>query len=199
MKKSIEKRLAKIRLFCTDVDGVLTDGGMYYGEDGVEQKKFMTQDGMGLSLLRFAGIVTAIVTSEETKMVMRRAEKLSIGDVYQGVKDKRMVVNRIREKYGLTWDQIAYIGDDINDLEVMELVGFSATPANGSRWNRRTARFITEAKGGEGCVRELCDMIIQAKGLDQEIVSLFHRAQRPKRVKGSIRVTIKHKRRTPTP
>lgn len=173
MKKTILKRLRKIRLFCMDVDGVLTDGGMYYGEDGNEWKKFSTRDGMGIALIRIAGIPAGIITSEKTKIVQMRADKLKIKNLFQGVKDKREVLDTLRKKYSLRWDQIAYIGDDVNDLEVMELVGFAAVPSNGTRWNKRTAHYIAKTKGGEGCVREICDMILEAKKLDRDIISLY--------------------------
>ncbi|MFZ4621206.1 MAG: KdsC family phosphatase [Bacteroidota bacterium] len=173
LTKSIKNRLQKIRLLCTDVDGVLTDAGMYYGEDGIEQKKFCTRDGMGLTLLRYAGLVTAIVTSEETEIVRLRAKKLKIHNLYQGVRNKLKTVEKIKTRYSLEWDEIAYIGDDVNDLEVMASAGFAATPADGSRWNKRLAHYVTERNGGEGCVREICDMILEAQHLDKDIFRLY--------------------------
>ncbi len=171
--KKILKKLSKIKLLATDVDGVLTDGGMYYGEDGVEQKKFSTRDGMGLSLLKNAGIITAVITSEQTKIVKQRAGKLKIKELHQGIHNKIEVLDKIRTKYSLKWFEIAYIGDDINDLEVMEHVGFAVTPADGSKWNKKRAHFITDKNGGEGCVRELCDMILEAKKIDDDIFLLY--------------------------
>ncbi|MCK9409931.1 MAG: HAD hydrolase family protein [Bacteriovoracaceae bacterium] len=173
MKKNIERRLHKVRMLCTDVDGVLTDSGMYYGENGVEMKKFSTRDGMGLSLLRIAGVIIVILTSEKTKIVQQRADKLKIKNLFQGVKDKAEMLDGLRKKYSLSWKQVAYIGDDINDLEVMGHVGFAATPSDGSQWNKRTAHYVTKRKGGEGCVREVCEMILAAKKLDRDIVSLY--------------------------
>ncbi len=170
---SLSKRLKQIRLLVTDVDGVLTDAGMYYSENGIEQKKFSTRDGMGLTLLRYAGLITAIVTSEETEIVRLRAKKLKIHNLYQGVRNKIKIVEKMKIKYSLEWNEIAYIGDDINDLEVMASAGFSATPADGSRWNKRIARYVTERKGGEGCVREVCDMILEAQHLDKDIFRLY--------------------------
>jgi 3-deoxy-D-manno-octulosonate 8-phosphate phosphatase (KDO 8-P phosphatase) len=111
------KRLSQIRLFATDVDGVLTDAGMYYGESGDEWKKFNTRDGMGIKLLQRAGIITAIVTQERTKLVARRAEKLAIPELHQGVMDKLSCICEMAARHGLTLSQVAYIGDDINDLE----------------------------------------------------------------------------------
>ncbi len=173
MTSSLVKRLKHIRLLVTDVDGVLTDAGMYYSENGIEQKKFSTRDGMGLTLLRHAGLVTAIVTSEETEIVRLRAKKLKINNLYQGVRNKIKTVEKIKLKYSLEWKEIAYIGDDVNDLEVMSIVGFAATPSDGSRWNKKLAHYITERKGGEGCVREICDMILESQHLDKDIFGLY--------------------------
>ena len=156
-------RLKGIRLFATDVDGVLTDAGMYYAESGDEWKKFNTRDGMGIKLLQKAGLVTAIVTQERTKIVARRAEKLTIPEVHQGVMDKLAVVREMAGRYGLTLEQVAYIGDDINDLETLKAVGFSATPADGMPQVASAVHHVCRKKGGEGAVREVIDMILSAQ------------------------------------
>ena len=113
---SLQETLRGIRLFATDVDGVLTDAGMYYSESGDEWKKFNTHDGMGIKLLQKAGILTAIITQESTKIVMRRAQKLTIPEVHQGVYDKLAVLKELITRHGFSMDQVAYIGDDVNDL-----------------------------------------------------------------------------------
>ncbi|MDH5641466.1 MAG: HAD hydrolase family protein, partial [Nitrospira sp.] len=123
--------LRDIRLFATDVDGVLTDAGMYYSESGDEWKKFNTRDGMGIKLLQRAGLVTAIVTQERTRLVARRAEKLAIPELHQGIMHKLTVVREMAARHGLTLRQVAYIGDDVNDIETLKAVGFSASPADG--------------------------------------------------------------------
>jgi len=156
--------LQRIRLFATDVDGVLTDAGMYYAESGDEWKKFNTRDGMGLKLLQRAGIVTAIVTQERTKLVARRAEKLAIPELHQGVMDKLSCVREMAARHGLTLRQVAYIGDDINDLETLKEVGFSATPADGMPQVAAVVDYICRKKGGEGAVREIVEMILEAQG-----------------------------------
>src|SRR3990167_2138342 len=130
-KASERSRLSEVRLFATDVDGVLTDAGMYYSESGDEWKKFNTHDGMGIKLLQKAGYVTAIVTQERTKIVARRAEKLAIPELHQGVMDKLTVIREMAGRHGLSLNQVAYIGDDVNDLEALRAVGFSAAPADG--------------------------------------------------------------------
>ncbi len=159
-------RIKKIKLLATDVDGVLTDAGMYYASDGVELKKFNTRDGMGLRLLRNADFKLAIITSENTAIVANRARKLQITDVYQGTFTKVEAMEELLVKYSLHWDEIAYIGDDYNDLALLARVGFAATPADGTARNKAAAHYVTEKKGGEGCVRELCDMILDVHGIE---------------------------------
>ena len=162
-KKVSRKILQAIRLFATDVDGVLTDAGMYYAESGDEWKKFNTRDGMGLKLLQKAGIITAIVTQERTKLVARRAEKLAIPELHQGVLDKLSLVREMAARHGLTLSQVAYIGDDVNDLETLQHVGFSATPADGMPPIVAVVDYVCQQKGGEGAVREICEMILEAQ------------------------------------
>jgi 3-deoxy-D-manno-octulosonate 8-phosphate phosphatase (KDO 8-P phosphatase) len=161
--KISRKLLGQIRLFATDVDGVLTDAGMYYAESGDEWKKFDTRDGMGIKLLQRAGIVTAIVTQERTKLVARRAEKLAIPELHQGVMDKLSLIREMATRHGLTLSQVAYIGDDINDLEALKAVGFSASPADGMPQVAAAVDYICQKKGGEGAVREIIEMILEAQ------------------------------------
>jgi len=162
-KKSLFSRLKHIRLFATDVDGVLTDAGMYYSESGEEFKKFNTRDGMGIKLLQRAGLITAIVTQERTKLVARRGEKLMIPEVHQGIMDKLLLVREMAERHALSMDQVAYIGDDINDLATLKAVGFSATPADGLPQVVAAVDYVCTKKGGEGAVREIIEMILQAQ------------------------------------
>ena len=162
-KKVSRHVLQQIRLFATDLDGVLTDGGMYYAESGDEWKKFNTRDGMGIKLLQRAGLITAIVTQERTKLVARRAEKLAIPELHQGVMDKLLLVREMAARHGLTLSQVAYIGDDINDLETLKAVGFSATPADGMPQVAAVVDYICQKKGGEGAVREIIEMILEAQ------------------------------------
>lgn len=160
--KSISS-LKRIRLFATDVDGVLTDAGMYYSESGDEMKKFNTRDGMGIKLLQRAGIITAIVTQERTKLVAWRGEKLTIPEVHQGVMDKLSLVRDMADRHGLSMEQVAYIGDDVNDVATLEAVGFSATPADGMPQAVAVVDYVCEKKGGEGAVREIIEMILEAQ------------------------------------
>jgi 3-deoxy-D-manno-octulosonate 8-phosphate phosphatase (KDO 8-P phosphatase) len=159
----LQKKLAKIKLLAVDVDGVLTDGGMYYSEHGDELKKFNTRDGKGIELLRNVGIKIAFITSENTRLVERRATKLKIDELCQGIKDKLVALRKITSKYNLTLDEVAYIGDDINDLAIMQAVGLAITVADGLPENKQIAQYITQAKGGEGAVREVATLILGAR------------------------------------
>ena len=155
--------LKRIRLFATDVDGVLTDGGMYYTESGDELKKFNTRDGMGLKLLQRAGLITAFITQEETKLVARRGEKLAIPEIHQRVFDKLSRLRDIAARYQIALEDVAYMGDDVNDLDTLQAVGFSATPADGMPPVKKMVHYICRLKGGEGAVREVADMILAAQ------------------------------------
>ncbi|GMV49510.1 MAG: HAD hydrolase family protein [Nitrospira sp.] len=155
--------LRGIRLFATDVDGVLTDAGMYYAESGDEWKKFNTRDGMGIKLLQKAGLLTAIITQESTKIVMRRAQKLTIPEVHQGAFDKLAVLQDLIARHGLSMTEVAYMGDDVNDLQALAAAGFSAAPADATVPVLKTVRYVCKKKGGEGAVREVADLILAAR------------------------------------
>lgn len=157
------RRVRRVRLVIMDVDGVLTDGGMYYSEGGEELKKFNTRDGHGITLLHAAGIKTALVTRERTPIVTRRAAKLGIVEVHQGALDKLPVVEKILERHGVTWADTCYIGDDVGDREAMGHVGFAAAVADALPEIKKVAHYVTRKKGGEGAVREVCDLILAAK------------------------------------
>ena len=146
-----------------DVDGVLTDGSMYYTSRGDVMKKFQNRDGMGVTLLRKNNIPTVIVTKEKTLMVRRWATKMKIKKVHDGVSHKELIVDKIRSEFGVLPDEMAYIGDDVNDLELMKMVGFSATPNDGIKEAKKIADYICTLKGGEGVVREVADLILKIK------------------------------------
>jgi 3-deoxy-D-manno-octulosonate 8-phosphate phosphatase (KDO 8-P phosphatase) len=160
--------LQQIRLFATDVDGVLTDAGMYYSESGDEWKKFNTRDGMGIKLLQKAGLITAIVTQERTRLVSRRAEKLAIPELHQGVMDKLSVIRDMAIRHGISLKQVAYIGDDVNDMEALQAVGLSASPADGLPQVLDVVDYVCGQKGGEGAVRELVEMILLARAASKK-------------------------------
>jgi len=163
-RRSLISALRRVRLVAMDVDGVLTDAGMYYTESGDELKKFTTRDGMGIKLLQAAGLVTAFITREKTAIVERRGQKLAVPEVHQGVDDKLAVLTTLAKKYGLTLDKAAYIGDDVNDLEALRAVGFSAAPADAMPSVLKAVHYVCKKRGGEGAVREIADLILAARG-----------------------------------
>jgi len=160
---SFSDKLKNIKLFLTDVDGVLTDAGMYYSEKGDELKKFNTRDGKGLELLRKQGIEVGIITSEDTQIVADRAKKLQVNILHQGIKDKGKLLEQIIKEHNLVKSEVAYIGDDINDLPIINEVGFSACPSNAMEKVKKVVDYICEKKGGEGCVREFAEYILKVK------------------------------------
>ncbi len=175
MKKTFLSRLKKIKILISDVDGVLTDGGAYYSDEGIELKKFSIRDGMGIVLLQKAGYKVAIVTTEKTKIVERRAERIKVTDLYQGVVNKVEAIEDLLKKYSLTWEEAAFIGDDINDVPVLRRVGFAACPSDATLLNKKTAHYITKAKGGRGCVREVCDLLLSLEWNGASITELWLR------------------------
>ena len=163
MQTSDKKRLKKIKLVITDVDGVLTDGGMYYSKDGEFLKKFNTRDAMGMELLLDLGIKTIMLTRENSKIVKARAKKIKVSELYSGVLNKKTLLKKILKKYNVKLDQVAYIGDDLNDLEIMKSVGFSVTPSNGIDQIKKISNYVCKLNGGDGAFRELADIIISSQ------------------------------------
>jgi len=151
----------KIKMFITDVDGVLTDGGMYYGANGDALKKFNAKDGMGFGLLKEADINTAIITGEVHKSVLARANKLGIVWVVRGVKDKLAKAIELASHYDVSLSEIAYIGDDINDMDLLRQVGYSACPSDAIDEVKDIVDYVCQRKGGEGCVREFIDKCLR--------------------------------------
>ena len=157
----LQNKLSNVKILLTDCDGVLTDGGVYYGENGEVLKKFNIRDGMGVERLRnLTGIPTGIITGEISPSVVKRAEKLKITELHLGAKNKPLVLKEILNRLNLQPEEVAYIGDDTNDLEIMELCGFRACPADAISFVKKTVDYVCEAKGGEGCFRELAELII---------------------------------------
>lgn len=166
MSKSIptNKRLKKIKMLLLNVDGVMTDGSIYYSVEGVEMKAFNAQDGYGIVRAKELGLQFAIVTGRQTAIVTRRAEALGIPDVYQNHMDKVGAFEDIKRKYGLADEEVAFIGDDSFDLPLLEKVGVSVAPKNAVHDVRERVDFVTKAKGGKGAVREVIDLILRAQG-----------------------------------
>lgn len=163
MKRTLKEKCQKIKLVMTDVDGVLTDGGRYYSEDGEIFKKFHVRDGMGVNLLLRNGIRTIIITKEDSRLVNYWAKVMNVAKVYSKVKIKENELTKICKAYKLLPSQIAFIGDDVNDLELMKKVGFSATPSDGITQAKKIATYVCKARGGEGVLREVVDVILRQK------------------------------------
>ncbi|MCX7109978.1 MAG: HAD hydrolase family protein [Proteobacteria bacterium] len=153
--------MTSIKAVALDVDGVLTDGDFLWGPDGQEWKRFSFRDVMGVSEARRAGLVIALISGEDTPILDRYASKMGIEDIYRGCKDKANAVREFAGKRGLLLSEIAFMGDDINDIDAMKLVGLSAAPANAHASVLAIAKFISGNAGGHGAVRELMDFVIQ--------------------------------------
>jgi len=158
----ISEKCRKIKVVLTDVDGVLTDGGMYYTKEGDIMKKFHTRDGMGVTLLRKKSIPTIIVTKEKTPMVKKWATRMK-AKLYDGVVEKKSIISVIKNEFKIKAEEIAYVGDDINDVELLKKVGFSAVPKDGIQDAKRTCDYICKKNGGEGAFREIVDLILEHK------------------------------------
>lgn len=162
--KKTEYLKPSVKLLISDIDGTLTDGGMYYSENGDELKKFNTRDGMGMAMLREKGIKVGIITSEDRELNRRRAEKLKLDFFYQGKKDggKLAVAKEICDQMGISLLEVAYIGDDVNCIELLSEVGMAACPADADERVKAIPGInVMAKKGGEGCVREFCEMIMK--------------------------------------
>lgn len=161
------------KLFITDIDGVWTDGGMYYTADGDVMKRFSVKDGWGVAFLRHLGIPVAIMTGENSPIVSRRAEKLKIDRCYLGVKDKLMLAREVCEELGISLKEVAFIGDDINDLPLLRNVGFSGCPKNTPFYIAAKVRFPGEKNGGEGAFREFVENILMQEGILNNVIDAF--------------------------
>lgn len=159
------ERARRLRLMAFDIDGVMSDGSLFYSDAGIELKGFNTRDGLGLKLLQEAGIVTAIITGRRSPCVANRAADLGISHLFQGVGDKATVLAGLLAELGIDASEAGYMGDDIVDLKVMDMCGFSAAPGDGHELAQRHAALVTQKSGGRGAVREVCEFILDAQGL----------------------------------
>lgn len=157
------KEKIKYKMLLTDCDGCLTDGGMYYSEKGDELKKFNTKDGVAFRRLRESGIITGVITGEDVALNKRRCEKLKIDVLAQGCADKVACINRLCATYKVKPEEVVYIGDDLLDKDAVEFVGLGCCPADGTGSVKEVADYVTKAKGGEGVIREVVDLILAGK------------------------------------
>ena len=167
--RDLLERARNIRLLALDVDGVLTDGRLYFDQQGNEMKAFCTRDGLGLKALQRFDIGLAFITGRSSRIVTDRARELGIDLVYQGRNDKLNALSELMSETGVSEQAICYAGDDWIDLPVLERVGLSVAPADAALIVRQKVHWVTEAGGGHGAVREICDLILASQGLDQRL------------------------------
>lgn len=164
MSDQVVARAARVRLMIFDVDGILTDGSLHYGPDGEAIKTFNVLDGHGIKLLQQSGVATAIISARKSDIVARRAADLGIRHLHQGVHDKYAAFKQLLSDTGCQEDETGFIGDDVIDLPILLRVGFAASVPNGHIEVRSRVHYVTEAPGGRGAAREVCDLILKAQG-----------------------------------
>ena len=158
--------LSKIKVLALDVDGVLTDGSLTFSQNGEELKTFNAKDGQGIVCLNKAGFITVIITARKNCTVEHRAKNLGIKELHQGVKFKLPVLEQILEKYNLTFDNVAYMGDDLPDVCILEKVGLSCCPNDAVQEVQKVCKFKSKYNGGRGAVREVCDAILRGHNIE---------------------------------
>jgi 3-deoxy-D-manno-octulosonate 8-phosphate phosphatase (KDO 8-P phosphatase) len=164
---------AKVRLMGFDIDGVMTDGRLYFGPEGDFCKAFFSRDGLGLKLLAKSGVKLAIITGRDSPIVTQRAANLGIGLVLQGIEDKRAAMASLLARENLTLDQCGYMGDDLIDLPLLKVCGFSATVPDGHELVRRNVCYVARANAGAGAVREVCEFILRAQGTWDRVMAQY--------------------------
>ena len=167
------ERAARIRMVVMDVDGTMTDGRIYIGPEGEAIKEFSVKDGMGITMLHTAGIKTAIITGRKSEIVEHRAAELKIDSVWQGVKDKREAWQKIKEETGLTNREIAYVGDDLNDLSLLMQAGLACCAGDAQAEVKKISHVISGRDGGNGVVRDIAELILKTQGKWQQLVDAF--------------------------
>jgi YrbI family 3-deoxy-D-manno-octulosonate 8-phosphate phosphatase len=171
MDEKQKNKLKNIKLLVMDVDGTLTDSSMYYTSDGDVMKKFSTRDGMGIDLMHKRGFQTAILTSETNLMVAKRAEKLNIKNVIFGARQKDIALKNLAQELSVKLEEIAYIGDDLNDIPAIKIAGFSACPNDASDYVKNLVDYVCIKSGGNGAVRELIEMIFTSQEIPLEWIA----------------------------
>ena len=165
--------MAVPKLVITDIDGVWTDGSMYYDDTNQEFKRFNTSDSVGVLFLKYLDIPLVIMTGENTQIVQRRADKLKIAHVHLGVKDKLELAKKVCEEREITLDEVAFIGDDINDLQLLTKVGFSAVPSNAPSYVKDKVDLVLKTKGGDGAFREFVEYLVSKYSSIEEMLKRY--------------------------
>lgn len=174
------QRAKTIKMIIFDVDGVMTDGKILIGSQGELCKSFDAQDGLGITLLRLNGIIPAIITGRESSIVRTRANELKIEDVFQGAKNKREALALLQKKYHLSLSEIAYVGDDLIDIPVMQSVGFACAVDNARPEVKGIAHFVSDQQGGNGAIRQIAELILQAQGKWENVILSYFVEKQPK-------------------
>ena len=162
---TIEEKAKKIKLLAFDVDGVMTDGGIIYTEDGKEIKRFNAKDGQGLTNCMKNGLIVAIITARQNGTVSNRFEYLKVPEIHQGIKNKISKLDEILKKYNLSYEEVAYMGDDLPDICILEKVGLATCPHDAVEEVKERCNFISSKDGGRGAVRELTDLVLKAQDI----------------------------------
>ena len=157
-------RASRLKLMAFDVDGVLSEGSLFYTDEGIEMKAFSSLDGLGMHMLQSAGITVAIITGRKARCVELRMQNLGIEILYQGITDKLETLHELLAKLGISADEAGYMGDDIVDIRIMDACGFSASPADCQERVKPYARMLSSKIGGRGAVREVCEFILESQG-----------------------------------
>jgi 3-deoxy-D-manno-octulosonate 8-phosphate phosphatase (KDO 8-P phosphatase) len=175
---ALAEKLQAVKAVILDVDGVLTDGGIYYDPTGREIKRFHVADGLGMELLRHAGIRVVILSGRVAEAITRRAAELTVTDCYQGVRDKKAQIEKLRQQWQLKAEELLYVGDDLNDLPAFEAVGVRVAVANADAMLKAQAHYVTKATGGNGAVREVCEWLLKARGEWENTLEAYLQSRR---------------------
>lgn len=157
---AFKEQLKQVKLLSLDVDGILTDGGLYYTETGDELRKFNVKDGMGMKKAREAGVELCIISASTTNAIQERGKRLGIPHVYTGAKNKIEILQKICDELSISLENVAHMGDDLNDIPIMEKIGTPITVADAVEAVKEETVYITQKKGGQGAVREICDLLV---------------------------------------
>lgn len=198
MNKNLIKKIKNIKMFLMDVDGVLTDGKMFYFKDSNgrdhEFKAFNSHDGIGIIVLNKFGIKTGIITGRESESIFERAKTLKMDYIYQGFITKMWAFREILKKSGIKKEEICYMGDDLPDIPVMKEVGFAVAPSNAVPEVKKYAHYVTRKEGGNGAVREVCELIIKYQGLEKKMFEGFVNGKWPKSLDNKKIINILYSR-----